>query len=273
MAAGGLLIGAAVGAVAQGIQAQQAKRAASKIRRRVRRGIAAGEAQAARSLGTTLSSPEFLTATNFIRSFFGIKSDPTSDLLGTLRGEFGDVLDKERAGLGDTKERFARNAAAVPTFQGGTGPLDTLSQDFAKGLRQAQASRGLLQSQAGAAAAASGLTAFRTNLQIGLLPQLLNLAERPSRLRGAVENQFISKEVARATGGAASFGQATPLAVGGGGFGAGAITGAIQGGAAGVALEQGPSGEASGLPSVTNFLLRRQQQQQQQQLQPTGRFV
>lgn len=228
----GLGLGAIVGGVGQGIQAAEARRSAKRQRRRVRAGIAAGERQASRSLGTVLSSPEFLAGSNFLRSFFGIGSDTSSDLQDTLRTEFNDSPSRE------VSNRFERNAAAVPRFNGPGGtPLDALSVNFAKGLRQAQAARGL-SGQSAAAAEASGLSAFRTNLQIGLLPQLFGLAERPSLLRGRLEDQAIRKNVFAATGGSVAFGQAQPSLADAGIIGP-TISGAVQGAGAGGQLQAG----------------------------------
>jgi hypothetical protein len=243
----GIGLGSIIGGVGGAIQASEARRAAKKQRRRVRAGIKAGEQQAARSLGTTLSSPEFLAGSNFLRSFFGIQSDIGTDVQETLRGEFGkDALSQKDSHL--TTERLARNAAAAPRFGTGGGgtPLDALSANFAKGLRQAQAARGL-SGQSAVGAEASGLAAFRTKLQIGLLPQLFGLAERPSLLRGRIEDQAIRKNVFAATGGAVAFGQAQPSLADAGILGP-TISGAIQGGGAGGSLQAG--GGSGGLGSL-----------------------
>lgn len=78
------------------------------------------------------------------------------------------------------------NRSLLPTPE-----LDQLTQDFTKGLRAAQASRGLFESQAGAGAEASGLSAYRANMAASLLPQLLYIGEAPVRLRAMAKSGMI----------------------------------------------------------------------------------
>ena len=77
-----------------------------------------------------------------------------------------------------------------------------LAQDFARGIRQAQATRGTLFGGAGVAQEASGLAAFSQELRQSLLPQLLTFATEPERLRQSVLGFEAPLRVAAATGAA-----------------------------------------------------------------------
>lgn len=110
---------------------------------------------------------------------------------------------------------------------------DTLTADFVKGLRAAQTSRGLFESQAAGAGEAAGLASFRANLQAQLLPQLFGLAEGPTRLRSTYEPGFIQSGILSRTGGQSSFGPSA---------GVGAATGGLAGLFSGAALGTDYSG-------------------------------
>lgn len=221
------LVGGVVGAVGNIIQTYEQKKQMAKIRKQVRRGVSAGEDVTARSVGGILTSPEYLTAQNFVRSFYGIGAGNVGDVRGALGAEFGG------RDVGDVESRYARGTVLAGNFG---QPFDTLTTDFQKGLRQAQAQRGLQDSQVGAGAEASGMAAFRANLQIGLLPQLFNLAEGPASLRAKYEPGNIAREVYRSSGGVAAYGQANPALAGPAGLIGPALTGAVQGYGAGSQL-------------------------------------
>jgi hypothetical protein len=77
-----------------------------------------------------------------------------------------------------------------------------LAQDFAKGVRQAQAARGLLFGGAAVAQEASGLAAFSQQLQGNLLPQALQFAQAPETLRQSVLGFEAPLRIAAKTGAA-----------------------------------------------------------------------
>jgi hypothetical protein len=204
---GGLIsgvAGGAFGAIGGAFQSRNRNKMLRKIRRQVREGISSAERITARSTFGIMSTPEWLTARNFIRSFYGISpaQDQSKALLGRVTEEFGEEATEGLKGK-DLSARFSQ----VGRF---AAPVDVLAEDFQKGLRQAQAVRGLTFSQASASAEASGLAAFRAQLQTKMLPQLFGLAEAPAALRARFEPGNLQREVFRATGGAVAFGQAQP---------------------------------------------------------------
>lgn len=70
-----------------------------------------------------------------------------------------------------------------PSGTGREGTADILQAEFGRGIRQAQAARGLFFGEAGATQEASGLAAFRANLAAQFFPQLLNIAQLPVQIR------------------------------------------------------------------------------------------
>jgi len=203
-ALGGGLLGGAFSAIGGAFQSRSRNKMLRQIRRQVREGIAAGERTTARSVYGIMSTPEWLTARNFIRSFYGISpaKDQSQALLGRITEEFGEAPTESLRGK-DLSARFSQVGRYA-------APMDVLTEDFQKGLRQAQAARGLTYSQAGASAEASGLAAFRAKLQMQMLPQLFGIAEAPAALRAKYEPGHLAREVFRTTGGAVAYGQAQP---------------------------------------------------------------
>lgn len=203
-ALGGGLAGGIFSSIGGALQASKRNKMLQQIRRQVREGISTAERTTARSTYGIMSTPEWLTAQNFIRSFYGISpaQDQSKALLGRVQEEFGEEATKSLEGK-DLSARFSQ----VGRF---AAPIDVLSADFQKGLRQAQAVRGLTYSEASASAEASGLAAFRAQMQMKMLPQLFGLAEAPAALRAKYEPGQLQKEVFRATGGAVAYGQAQP---------------------------------------------------------------
>lgn len=124
--------------------------------------------------------------------------------------------------------QFLGDIYAPPGAGAPGGAPDVLSQEFARGLRQAQSSRGLFTSEVGAGAEASGLAAFRARLQTELLPQLLGLGMLPSEL----ESRFGQANILTQQGALAGTGSPFLGALKGftTGFGGGAALGIEYGG-------------------------------------------
>ncbi len=112
-----------------------------------------------------------------------------------------------------------------------------LAQDFVKGIRQAQASRGTLAGPASEFTEAGGLAAFSQQLKAGLLPQLQSFSLAPEQLRQSIVGFEAPLRVASRTG--ASIAGITPpqilpsifgsaLSGAAGGFLGGAQIGAAQ---------------------------------------------
>lgn len=153
---------------------------------------------------------------------------------------------------GSTTNVQTAGAAAAPGVVPGFGVDSPLARDFVRGIQQAQTSRGLYSSQAGAAAEASGLAAFNFQQQKELLPFLMGLSTFGSDYARGARQSNISEAVQRVTGGVAMYGAANPFgnqpviaaAAAGGlaGAGGGAAVGATLGGGQTVApAAQAPS--------------------------------
>lgn len=234
----GALLGAGIGGVAGAIggafEGAQQAREAKRVRRRVRTGIDLGVEESARSTANIMSSKEYLTAANFIRGMFGL-GDVSSDVAGQVQGEYG------TGALGSSRDRLSagsvlgtnleRNAGAGSEFTSG-GSLTPLETNFLKNLQAAQASRGIHMSAAAGAGEAAGLAAFRTQIQMQMVPQLLALAEAPAAMRAKYEGSSLARNVFQVTGGAAAYGQAQPEL----GFAGSALSGAFKGLASGAAM-------------------------------------
>lgn len=236
----GGLIGGTAGAIGGYLEAKQRKKQTRHLRQRIQAGVDIGTGEAARSVANTMSSSEYLTGANFIRSMFGL-GDTAPEVRGKLQGEFG---------LGVTgpwaEDTLANNARTQPhqNFMGQDAmgnPLDILGLDFVKSLRQAQSVRGLEPSAAAGAAEAAGLAGFRAQMRMQLVPQLMALAEGPAALRQKYEGGYLNRNVYQMTGGAAAYGQANPelaftpnsLGAAFSGFGAGFAQGSGIGGMGG----------------------------------------
>lgn len=150
-------------------------------------------------------------------------------------------------GAGQRAEEYQSQAnlygALGNAFGEGTASpeMDALSQQFVKQIQQAQMSRGLFTGQAGAAAEAGGLAAYKTGIQMQMLPLLLQLAESPLRMANQYGPAAFTQNVFGNTGGMAAYGQANPAAFGTGqspwasAFG-GAMSGLVGGAQAGFGL-------------------------------------
>lgn len=269
----GALIGGGVGSIVGGIAgAFEAAQRAKEIRatkRNVRGGIDIGAAEMARSAANIMTSKEYLTASNFIRGMFGL-GDVSGEIGQKLLGEYGaphmgaqsttKKAARARAVMGaDANEVLAQglaaNAGAGTQFtQGGT--LTPLETDFLKNLRAAQAARGIEMSAAAGAGEAAGLAAFRTQIQMQMVPQLMALAEAPAAMRAKYEGSYLSRNVFYNTGGAVAYGQAQPGLAHEGSV----LVGAMKGGAAGFAqglsignLFGGLGGSGSGGKDITQM--------------------
>jgi hypothetical protein len=336
-------VGAIGGAVGGYLSGAQQERDARRLRKAIRTGVMSGQMETARQVGTTMSTPEYLAATQFARGMYGIQGDPRADLYSTLQGIFGpgptagvgfnwekiqnrgvlstqdfttnflqgrfglgepgaagafgvgrpqtlgatsglvdqrmgqlqDRIDRilwqgkysrqgeptrdlekwrlstnEQALLGNYQKEYNAGLQAQSTYDQAAnlfegrpgGPADVLSQDFAKQIQTAQAARGLYSSQAGAAAEASGLAAHRTQLQMQMLPMLLQLAENPLRMSQTYGTANLQTGVFANTGGQAVYGQVNPATFGGAGAMAGALSGGIAGFTGGLQAGMGLGG-------------------------------
>jgi hypothetical protein len=212
-------IGGTAGAIGGMIEARQRQHDIRKLRRNISTGVNIGTAEAARSVGNIMSSREYLTGANFIRSFFGL-GDTTNEIAGKVQGEFGENYlypsFKGSAQLGGASggrviaDNLALGAGQFMGKDSQGNPLDALSTDFVKSLRAAQAARGLDYSQAAGAAEAAGLAGFRAQMQAQLVPQLMALAEGPASYRQKYESGYLNRNVFQQTQGAAVYGQANP---------------------------------------------------------------
>lgn len=247
------LIGAGIGSIAGGVagafQAAERAREIRRTKRDVRAGIDIGSAEMARSAANIMTSKEYLTAANFIRGMFGL-GDVSGEIRGKLLGEYGaphmgaqsttKQSAKARAVMGADantvlEQQLALNAGAGTQFtQGGTmTPLET---DFLKNLRAAQAARGIEMSAAAGAGEAAGLAAFRTQIQMQMVPQLMALAEAPAAMRAKYEGSYLGRNTFYATGGAVAYGQAQPGLAHEGSWLTGAMSGAAAGAAQGASI-------------------------------------
>lgn len=236
----GSLVGGTLGAIGNYLQAKQLKKNLSKMRKQVRQGIESAERATAGSVLGTMSTPEWLTARNFIRSFYGISAakNEAADVLQRVKTEFGggEVGKKGLEGLQVGESQINAALGQAGRF---ASPIDVLSEDFTKGLRQAQALRGLTYSEASAAGEASGMAAFRSKMQMQMLPYLFQVAEAPAALRAKYEGGHLAREVFYKTGGAVAFGQPN-IALGLPPSTAGAaLAGAAQGAAGGASMGLG----------------------------------
>lgn len=239
----GGVIGGAIGAVGGAISAARQRKDIANTQRDITRGVDLAGELTGRSVGNIMTSKEYLTGANFIRSMFGIQGNIGSDIQRQVQGEFGNSL-REGGVFGNLQQEnqkyygksgqtvMTENLAAVggevPTF----GGMDPLSQDFAKNLRASQSVRGLEPSMAAGAGEAAGLSSFRFQMQEQMLPQLMALAEAPANLRARYEGNNLQREVYRAGKGAVAYGQANSSLFG---SGPSALEGMFQGGAAGFA--------------------------------------
>jgi len=139
-----------------------------------------------------------------------------------------EFADQKVAEITESELFSAANDFLLSTFQ---DPMSSpLADDFAKGVRQAQASRGLLFGGAAVTQEASGLAAFSATLRQQLLPQALQFAQAPEQIRQSVLGFEAPLRVAFETGAAipgitppqilqsplaAAFGQAAAGAAGG----------------------------------------------------------
>jgi len=243
----GGVIGGIGGAIGGAVTAAQQRKDQARTQRDVRAGVQVGTAETARSIGNIMTSKEYLTGANFIRSMFGIQGSAADDVMRQVNGEFNPRDINAATGPGSISgttrtaykslggidagvlmsENLRAVAGQVPTF----GGLDPLSQDFVKNLRVAQAARGL-EGQAAGAGEAAGLASFRVQLQSQMLPQLMALAENPASLRAKYETGNLQRDVYRAGAGAVAYGQANPNLL----FSPSVLGEAMKGGASGFAL-------------------------------------
>lgn len=121
---------------------------------------------------------------------------------------------RQRAAIKEARQFADQRVAAITgseLFKGAKGFLESsfgdplsspLAQDFARGVRQAQAARGLLFGGAAVSQEASGLSAFSQNLRTRLLPQALQFAQAPEQIRQSVLGFEAPIRVAAKTGAA-----------------------------------------------------------------------
>jgi hypothetical protein len=108
-----------------------------------------------------------------------------------------------------------QEAGPSANAQGGMA-LDALGQQFGAQIRQAQSVRGMFNGDAAAMAEGSGLAAFRANLQMQLLPQLMQQAQGASTLTNQFLSNNLNASVFQQTGGKMAFNQANSGATSGG---------------------------------------------------------
>lgn len=199
-------------------------------------------------------APESMSVWNesYLRERFGQRAASAEAALPGVQGR-RDYLDRLAKTFGTTSARIsgtpltyiapgesdfaaadadvARQEAAIGTYNdaadvfGGGAPMDTLTQDFVKGIRAAQSARGLYTSQVGAAQEASGLAAFRAQLQLNMLPQLLELAQAPVAMGQQYGEANLARNVFSRTGGRATYGQQVSGAYGGSPLGSAIMSG------------------------------------------------
>lgn len=160
------------------------------------------------------------------------------DAVGTLDSgqlnQFGNQLGRYGLTTNDFQKFRASQLGGLPqtataTMGPQTGIETPLSRSFKSNLSQSMVSRGIYDSQAAAAAEASGLSAFEYEQQQRMLPTLLGLSSYGSDVYHRYESANIGRETQKATGGVGVYGAANPF------FGAQspAVAG-IQGGLAGL---------------------------------------
>lgn len=240
----GGVIGGTAGAIGGYLEARQRGKQIRHLRKRIQAGVDIGVGETARSVANTMSSAEYLTGANFIRSMFGL-GDSAPETRGKLQGEFG--LGVTGPWVEDTLHNNMDNPNMRVGHQNFMGqdamgnPLDILGLDFVKSLRAAQSVRGIEPSAAAGAAEAAGLAGFRAQMRMQLVPQLMALAEGPAALRAKYEGGNLARGVYRSSAGAAAYGQANPelaftpnsLGAAFSGFGAGFAQGSGIGGSFG----------------------------------------
>jgi hypothetical protein len=121
---------------------------------------------------------------------------------------------RQRQAIREAREFADERVAAITSSELFTGAHDFLSetfndpmggplaQDFARGVRQAQAARGLLFGGAAVGQEASGLAAFSAQQKQALLPQALQFAQAPEQIRQSVLGFEAPLRVAARTGAA-----------------------------------------------------------------------
>lgn len=200
-------IGGTAGAIGGYLQARQRGKQIRHLRRRIQAGVDVGVGESARSVANIMSSPEYLTGANFVRSIFGL-GDSAPEVQARMHGEFGTDVGQWTTDTLRRNERLGHQNFLTTDAMG--SPLDILGQDFVKSLRVAQSVRGMEPSAAAGAAEAAGLAGFRAQMRMQLVPQLMALAEGPAALRAKYEGGYLNRNVYRMTAGAAAYGQAQP---------------------------------------------------------------
>jgi hypothetical protein len=245
-------VGAIVGAVGGYLEAKGRNTEISRTKEKIRGGVLTGMAESARSTAGIMTTPEWLTATNFVRGFYGISGVTADEMRKRVTDEYGNEAmagvttsggknKGYRYGGGDpllsandvlTDENFNAAAAKLGSTPGGQ-PMDVLSNEFSKQISQSLASRGLGGSMLGAGAEASGLAGLRAQMQLNMLPSLFNIAEAPAALRAKYEPSHLTRGVFYTTGGVAAYGQGMGSALMQQDTAAAALNGAVAGFAAG----------------------------------------
>jgi hypothetical protein len=247
-------VGAIVGAIGGYLEQKAANTEISRTKAKIRGGVLTGMAESARSTAGIMTTPEWLTATNFVRSFYGIKGVDAAELRGRVTDEYGtQAMEGITGGKGNTgyrylnqgkhgdllsanevlsDESFNEAASKIGSTPGGM-PMDVLSAEFQKQINQSLSSRGLNASAIGGAAEASGLAGLRANMQMQMLPALFNIAEAPAALRAKYEHSHLTRGVFYTTGGVAAYGQGMGSALMQGSTAGAALSGAVAGFAAG----------------------------------------
>lgn len=147
---------------------------------------------------------------------------------------------------------LGRPTAAAQTLDNGGGIVETpLTRAFRSQIAQTQVQRGIYDSQAAAAAEASGLAAYQYEQQQRMLPFLLQQSTFGNDIYHKYESANIGREVQKATGGVGVYGAANPFvgapSVVGNAFNAG-VSGAFSGAALGVQLQSAFGGGGGQAP-------------------------
>lgn len=242
----GLLLGGILGGVGSAVEAEQARSDAARQRRRQRSAIRQARVFTG---GTTVAINRREEERRFQPG--SIVSDELIDS-GTFRGPtFLDPVTGERRAGGRVEEILADPLlTSARSFLQGTfdNAADSpLAQDFAKGIRSAQAARGTLFGGAAESAEAGGLAAFAQRLRQDLLPSALQFGGLSEQLRQGILGFEAPLRTAAATGGSGlGSGNLTGLPSV---FGS-ALSGALSGGAGGFALDREFGGTESLLSSL-----------------------
>lgn len=238
--AAGLFLGGVVGGVGSFIEAEQQRAQMARFRRRQRKAI-----QSARDFtgGTTVqgeSQKGFFGARGAALAPGSIVSDSLVDE-GLPEGGtfFTDPVTGERRAGGRVEEILADPLlVSARNFLQGTfdnAPDSPLAQDFVKGIRAAQASRGTFFGGSAEVAEAGGLSAFSQRLRQDLLPSLQSFGTLGESLRQGILGFEAPLRTAAATGGG-GLGDASGF-LGPSPFGS-ALTGALSGAAGGFSLDR-----------------------------------